>query len=231
MQVYQIRIKLYVLKDIPVERVQEKLAQFIDTGFAVSRELLQMHEENRFKYYCFDSLYPVEKDKVYRQGCIYTVTIRTIERKLADYFYEICVNHFTEDFKGLTAEIRILPHKMIEYLYTLTPAVLKENELGYWRKHMSLQRFEERLKINLIKKWNQFTGEQVEEDFTLFTVLEFLNVKPVAMNYKTVRLLGDKIRLQITEHKTSQQLAYMALGTGVLEMNSRGAGFVNCRWM
>ena len=100
MQVYQIRIKLYVMKDIPVERVQEKLAQFIDTGFAVSRELLQMHEENRFKYYCFDSLYPVEKDKVYRQGCIYTVTIRTIERKLADYFYEVCVNHFTENFKG-----------------------------------------------------------------------------------------------------------------------------------
>ena len=51
MQVYQIRIKLYVLKDIPVERVQERLALFLDTGFAVSGELLQMHEENRFKYY------------------------------------------------------------------------------------------------------------------------------------------------------------------------------------
>ena len=96
---------------------------------------------------------------------------------------------------------------------------------------MSVSKFEERLKVNLIKKWNRFTGEQIDEDFPLFTTLEFLNRKPIAMNYKTVRLLGDKVRLQITEHETAQRLAYMALGTGVLEMNSRGAGFVNYRWL
>ena len=231
MQVYQIRVKLYVLKDIPVERVQERLALFLDTGFAVSGELLQMHEENRFKYYCFDTLYPIAQDGFYRQGNIHTLTVRTTDRKLGDHFYKISANHFTEDFKGLVAEVRILPHKMIEYLYTLTPAVLKENEQGYWRKHMSVSKFEERLKVNLIKKWNCFTGEQIDEDFPLFTTLEFLNREPIAMNYKTVRLLGDKVRLQITEHETAQRLAYMALGAGLLEMNSRGAGFVNYRWL
>lgn len=229
MHVYQIRIKLYVLKDIFAEQIQEKLSRFIDTGFAVSEELLQMHAENRYKYYCYDAAYPIERDRIYRKGRIYTVTVRTLDRILADYFYEVCPNHNTEDFKGLVAEIRILPQKMIECLYTLTPAILKNG--GYWRKHMSLSEYEERLKVNLIKKWNSFTGERLEEDFPLYTALEFLNRSPIAMNYKNIRLLGDKIRLQITEHETAQQIAYMALGTGVLEMNSRGAGFVNYRWL
>ena len=51
------------------------------------------------------------------------------------------------------------------------------------------------------------------------------------MQYKNVRLLGDKIRLSILDDKLSQTLAYFALGVGIGEMNSRGAGFLNYRWL
>ena len=44
-------------------------------------------------------------------------------------------------------------------------------------------------------------------------------------------LLGDKISLNISDDKLAQDLAYMALGTGLLEVNSRGAGFTNYRWL
>lgn len=230
MEVVQIRLKLYTLKDIPVEQVQEKLTLFIDTGFAVNEELLQMHEENCFKPYCFDFLYKIEPDKIYKKDRIYTLTIRTLERKLAEYFSEVCVNHYTQEFKGLVAEIRIIPHKRIESLYTLTPVILKDQK-GYWRKHMSLEGFEKRLKVNLIKKWNYFTGEKIDEDFQLYTLLEFLNDKPISVNYKKIKLLGDKIRLQIADNEAAQKIAYMALGTGLLENNSRGSGFVNYRWL
>lgn len=231
MHVFQIRMKLYVLNDISTEAVQEKLTRFIDTGFAVSRELLQMHEENRYKYYSHDLLYPIERDRIYRKGHIYTVTVRTLDPKLAEYFCQVCANHYTEDFKGLTAQICVLPKKRIEYLYTLTPAILKDDQKGYWRTHMNLEGFEQRLKINLIKKWNYFTGEQIEEDFPLYTLLEFLNQKPIGVKYKNIKLLGDKLRLQIADDETSQKIAYMALGTGVLENNSRGCGYVNYRWL
>ena len=132
--------------------------------------------------------------------------------------------------KGLSAEMRILPHKHIQTLYTLTPVILKD-EKGYWQKHMSLQDFEDRLKVNLIKKWNQAQGDKLAEDFQLYSMLEFLNEAPIPMEYKNIKLLGDKIRLQIADNETAQKVAYMALGTGLLEMNARGAGFVNYRWL
>lgn len=230
MVVYQIRLKLFVLVDIPFEQIQEKLNLFIDTGFSSSQELLQMHKENRYKYYCFDLPFKLGQSKIYKQGHIYTVTIRTIELRLANYFYQVCVNHYTKEFKGLTAEIRIFPQKRIESLYTLTPAILKSDQ-GYWKKHMNLEKFEERLKVNLVKKWNYFTGERINENFQLYTSLEFLNHKPISVNYKNIKLLGDKIKLQISDNETAQKIAYMVLGTGLLENNSRGSGFVNYRWL
>lgn len=230
MQVYQIRIKLYMLTDVALNRIQTNLTAFIDKGFLENEELLQMHEENRFKNYCYDLPYPVEKDKIYKKGKIYTVTVRTIDPKLAKYFQEVCVNSYTDEVKGLTSEIWIIPKKVIDFLYTLTPVILKDDK-GYWRKHMQLAEFENQLKVNLIKKWNTFTGEKLSEDFSLYTLLEFLNETPVPMEYKSIKLLGDKIRLQIADNETAQKLAYMALGTGLLSMNSRGAGYVNYRWL
>lgn len=230
MQVYQIRIKLYMLTDVALNRIQTNLTAFIDKGFLENEELLQMHEENKFKNYCYDLPYPIEKDKIYKKGKIYTVTIRTIDPRLAKYFQEVCVNSYTDEVKGLTSEIRIIPKKVIDSIYTLTPVILKDDK-GYWRKHMQLAEFENQLKVNLIKKWNRFTGEKLSEDFSLYTLLEFLNETPVPMEYKSIKLLGDKIRLQITDNETAQKLAYMALGTGLLSMNSRGAGYVNYRWL
>lgn len=230
MQVYQIRIKLYMLTDVALNRIQTNLTAFIDKGFLENEELLQMHEENRFKNYCYDLPYPVEKDKIYKKGKIYTVTVRTIDPKLAKYFQEVCVNSYTDEVKGLTSEIWIIPKKVIDSLYTLTPVILKDDK-GYWRKHMQLAEFENQLKVNLIKKWNTFTGEKLSEGFSLYTLLEFLNETPVPMEYKSIKLLGDKIRLQIADNEIAQKLAYMALGTGLLSMNSRGAGYVNYRWL
>ena len=95
---------------------------------------------------------------------------------------------------------------------------------------MTLESFEERIKVNLIKKWNVLYGEKLREDFELYTLLEFMNEGPIVMKYKNIRLLGDKIRLQIADNETAQKLAYLSLGTGLAEMNGRGAGFVNYRW-
>ena len=71
----------------------------------------------------------------------------------------------------------------------------------------------------------------MEEEFSLFTGVEFLNKCPVATEYKGIKLLGDKLRLHIADNTSAQSLAYMALGTGILEMNARGFGFVNYRWI
>lgn len=228
--VIQIRLKIYLLKDIPLDKVQAETAAFIDKGLVQSGQFAELHNENRYKGYCFDSLYPIEADKIYHQDKIYTLTIRTIDTELACFFERQAVNGYTNTMKALTSEIKIIPFKYIDILWPLVPVILK-CENGYWKDTLSVEQYEERLKINLLKKWNQFCGEKLAEDFEMFTGIEFLNRSPIAVAYKGIRLLGDKPRLHIAENESAQKMAQLAIGTGIGEMNSRGCGFCNYRWL
>jgi len=84
---------------------------------------------------------------------------------------------------------------------------------------------------NLIKKYNLINNEKLDENFDLYTFIEIKNKKPIATSYKGKRILGDKINIIISDDIRAQELAYMALGTGIGEMNARGQGFVNFRWL
>ena len=230
MNVFQIKLKIFILKNIPIEDSQEIVSAFIDGGLSKDNRLLELHESNKFKGYCFDAPYPLEEDKIYKKDKIYTLTIRTIDKELADFFANKLVNEFNANIKGLTSEVRILPKKHIEKLYSITPAVMK-NEDGYWKNKIKLDEFEKRLKVNLIKKYNSIANSKIDEDFQLYSTIEFKNRKPISIKYKNIKLLGDKISLNITENETAQELAYMSLGTGIFEMNARGYGFVNYKWL
>ena len=94
---------------------------------------------------------------------------------------------------------------------------------------MSQEEFEQRFIINLTKKINNFKGDINVEKF--YSTIEFLNKTPVPMKYKNIKLLGDKVRLAVLDDEKSQEMAYLSLGVGLGEMNSRGAGFVNYRWL
>lgn len=63
----------------------------------------KLHEENTYKNYCYDLLSPLEKDKIYKAGKIYTLTIRTVNEEMALFFANICVNTYTWEIKGLSA--------------------------------------------------------------------------------------------------------------------------------
>lgn len=234
MKVYQIRIKLYLLKDIIAQDVQIMLTRFIDKSLFAKENLGKLHNTNTYKNYCYDLLSPLEKDKIYKKGKIYTLTIRTIDEDMAEFFYEVCPNINTREFKGLTAEKRVLPRKIIEFIYTLTPMIIKA-ENGYWKNCMSQEEFEQRFIINLTKKINNFKGDINDKDEInmekFYSTIEFLNKTPVPMKYKNIKLLGDKVRLAILDDEKSQEMAYLSLGVGLGEMNSRGAGFVNYRWL
>lgn len=49
--------------------------------------------------------------------------------------------------------------------------------------------------------------------------------------YKGITLLGDKFDLKIADNKKAQELAYFLIGTGISEMNSRGAGYCNYKYI
>lgn len=229
-KVYELSIKVYLTKDINKEDCSSNLSKLIDNNFLNSEVFKEFHEENKFKLYVFDNLYPIEKDGIYKEGSIYSFRLRTIDESLKDFLEKYLVNSYTKKIKVLTIKTRVIAKKNIDKLYSITPAVCKFQD-GYWRKNHSLCEFENRIKSNLIKKYNEFTKEKIDENFQLFDYIEFKNKKPIAINIKSIKLLGDKIEIRICNDELSQLLAYMAIGVGVNELNSRGCGFVNYKYL
>lgn len=230
MEVLEVKLNVFMLRDIKSDEIQEKLIELIDKSFLKNQKFKDFHEENTFKNYCFDLPYPIEKDKIYHKNKVYTIRIRTINSELAKHFSNVLVNEYTKDIKSLNADIRIIPKRHIQKIYTLTPAVVKSDN-GYWKGNLTLNEFENRLFINLIKKYKQATGIDISEDFLLYKKIEFINKKPIAIKYKNITLLGDKLSLEIEDSKEAQELAYMSIGTGLLENNARGSGFLNYRYL
>lgn len=229
MRVYEVLLKVYLLEDIILKDAQTKIFKFIDKTLAQTEETLEFHNNNQYKNYCFNSFYPLEKDGVYKEDKIYSIIIRTTRKDLAIYFNNKLADITTKEIKGLKTDLKTIPLKKIKRIYSITPVVIKNDE-GYWKSFMSFDHFKIRLKENLIKKYNDITNGKVNEDFKLFSQFKIDNSKPIATLYKQRSLLGDKLSLDIAEDELSQEFAYMALGTGIGEMNARGFGFVGYRW-
>jgi len=230
MQIWELTLKVYLKKDIKMEESQMEISKIIDNSLTKDEELLNFHNNNQYKNYTFASFLPIEKNKIYLVGKVYTVNIRTVDEKLVNHFKKFLDNESSSTLKALTLEIKVVPKKYIERIYTITPVVMKL-ENGYWRTNESVEIFEKRLRENLIKKYNDFTKQKINEEFDLFTFMKFDNQKPIATKYKDIKMLGDKITLNIAENDLAQDLAYFALGTGLLEMNGRGYGYVNYKWL
>ena len=112
MKVYEIKTKIFLMKDLPSDKAQCEICKIIDTTLAKNEKWLEFHKRNEFKNYCFDSLYPIPKDKIYKSNQIYTFTLRTINEKLASYFNQFLANEYNNTIKCLTSEIRVIPKNL-----------------------------------------------------------------------------------------------------------------------
>lgn len=230
MKVYELKLKVFILQDIDLKESREVICELIDRSLVRTNEMLGIHNNNQFKFYNFNNLYPLEQNKVYKAGNIYNLIIRTVDEKLVNHFKKYLANEYTDSIKALTLECRVIPKRHIDRIYNITPAVAKF-EGGYWKEITSLECFEKRIKENLIKKYNVLFDTKIDEDFDLFSFIRLDNKKPIPCSYKSITLLGDKMTLNISENAMAQELAYLALGTGILEMGSRGLGFCNYQWL
>lgn len=229
-KIYELTLKVFLMKNIRNKEALEKIANLIDKSLSKDKDLLNFHEKNTYKLYTFNSLYPIEKSKIYGEGKIYSIKIRTIDEMLADYFKKNLVNEYTDYIKALTIECATIPKRYIEKIYSITPVIIK-TEKGYWKGNLSIEDFEKRIKDNLIKKFNDYFNTKIDENFPLFKFIKFENHKPISSKYKNINILGDKLTLVIDENESAQKLAYLALGTSIGEMNARGYGFVNYKWI
>ena len=57
------------------------------------------------------------------------------------------------------------------------------------------------------------------------------NKKPIAVDFKGKRILGDKVTLSVETNSDAQSIAYILLGTGLADMCPRGYGFMNYQYI
>ena len=229
--VKEFRLKVFLLKDIPIKEGVETISKLLDTCLVTSG-CSALHKETQTKLYCFSSFYPLAEKGQYKAGNIYTVVIRTMDQVTAEVFERNLDKQSTSYIKALTLEKRMLKQKHVDEIFSLTPVIVKFRESeGYWRGQHSMEAFENHLKTNLIKKYNMLHHECIDENFEWINYIKILNNKPIATKYKDIQLLGDKVSIKIAEHPNAQALAWMAIGTGLGEMAGRGFGFVNYRYL
>lgn len=227
--VKELKVKVYLSKDIIVKDVLSSIGNLIDKSFAYSDEYSAFHKSNQYKNYTFNMLFPLESDKLYKQGNIYTFIIRTCDNNLSQYFIKYLINIYTDQMKVLSIEKRNIPKKYIDEIFSITPIVIKFDQ-GYWRTHASIDTFERRITENLIKKYNAFYNTKIQEGFDLFTAYEIKNKKPISVNYKDISFLGDKLQYKVSSEPIAQELVYFAIAVGLGEIGSRGFGFINYRY-
>lgn len=231
MNVFQLYLKVFLMREIKQEYSLMEIASFIDEVLVKNPQWAKLHNENCYKNYCFNSFYKPEPDGKYRKEQVYQIMIRSVDRNLMQYLEENLPKHENASMKGLVCSVTIVKQRHIKALYSITPVVVKGPGQTYWRDEMDFAQFGQQIKVNLIKKYQGLLGGEINENIELFTLLELTNRTPIAIPYKSVKLLADKVQMQIADNLVAQQLAFMSLGTGAGTMNARGYGFVNAHFM
>lgn len=241
MKYYELKCTTYVKKDLDFQDSFDGLSKFINYAICQNEEFKNLHEQNRFKHYCFSSFYPIEKDGIYKQGRTYNFKLRALDKN----FIETLSNSLRENINNpnmqvLSTEFKTIKQFFISELYSITPTItIVDNGDGVpktWtiKNDGDIMRLTKQLHENLKKKYESFYNEELHPAQNFIQLLEVKNQKPQSIYFtkkqgetsKKIRLLGNKFNLHVNEDEVSQKLAFMALGSGLGEKQGYGAGFV-----
>lgn len=222
---YELNCTAYLLKNIYFDEANKKIGAHINNGMSLDNELLTIHRDKGYKFYVYDSLYPRETDKTYRKGRIYVFKIRSIDKELISRIRKVITRAKSNEFHILSTELKVREQYFINELYTVTPAVLTIDN-KFWVKGDSMKLLERRIQDNLIKKYQDYYRKIIKTEESFIQGIQLKNYKPIGLKYKDIRLMGSKMSILVKEDQVSQDLAFIALGTGLLEKNSsNGMGF------
>lgn len=201
------------------------IAKNINKSMLLDEWLKENHPKKEYKNYVFNSFYPLERDKVYKKDKLYIFKIRSINKVFMEKL-QLCLRSLeSNDFNVISVAINEINQKPIKDIYTVTPVIVTiENKP--WLQQNDIEVFKNRLEINLEKKYKEFFNEDITGVNKVIKSIEFKNRMPMHLNYKGIKLLGNKARIEIYDNEDAQKLAFMAMAVGLGEKNSAvGAGF------
>lgn len=237
MKYFELICKAFIKKDIAFQTSFELLSKYI--SFSMYQEgMSEIHQKEGFKYYIFGGLLPIEKEKVYKQGNLYSFTIRSLDETLIDTLATtLRQNINNENLLVVEAHKKAISQYFITELYSATPVIVSVSDGKYWTMNESgdIMLLQKQLHDNLAKKYQSFFGEALHVNQNFIQLIEIKNKVPqnilISKEGKSIRFFGNKFRIVPNEDEVSQKLAFVALSCGVGEKNSYGGGFMLGRGM
>lgn len=226
MNYYNLKIVVLLKEDIENVEAYEKISQFIAFSMLKDESLKQLHEENTYKNYVFCSLYPIERDGIYKKNQIYKFDLRGIEMQKILKLKQILEQTENDYFKVIQIFMQTGEQKQINKLVTLTPAIIT-TDIGDYDIKDNMDLVKTRILANAQKKYKQIFNTDIDIDF--IKEISKTNRTPIKMPYKNINILGNKYEIKIKDDPMSQNLAYLILSVGLLEKNAQGFGFCVAR--
>lgn len=226
MKYIELSLVLKLKEDITYRELPEKLTHGFNYYFLINNKLKEIHKINDFKFYSFGTLTPIEKDKVYKQNKCYSLTMRFMNTNILNDFYKALSMIENPIFSIVSRCFNVVSMDNIEidYIETLTPAIITYNNRNLDVKNMNLDLVKDRLISNINKKYAKFNNlDKTNYDF--IEDIEILNNKSIIFGYKNGVIIGNKYRFKVKKDITSQKLAFICLGAGILEKNGLSFGY------
>lgn len=222
----ELTITVMLKEDINFQYCGYVIGKNINKSMLSDEDLKKIHPKKQYKHYVFNSFYPIEMDKVYKKNRLYFFKIRGLSNEFIEKLDNCLLKLKSNDFDVISISKKKIEKRPIKELYTQTPLIVTLEDGPWLQGNDDLELFKRRLEDNLEKKYKDFFNEDIDLKDKFIKSIEFKNRKPMHFKYKGIKLLANKVSIQIQDNEEAQKLAFIARATGLGEKNSSvGAGF------
>lgn len=226
MKYYELKVNVRLKQDIHFKDSLITLNTILNKFMMLNEFLKSIHQHKGYKFYNYSSFYPVEED-VYYEGELYFFTLRSCRKRIVKEFEKVLQND-NPFFYVIESEFIVKNQYNLNGLYALTPVVMTYpniKEDRYWKNEKPIQDLIKAINMNLQKKYKDFTGIDIDRGYNMIEQIIITNQNPIGVKYKGGSIIGAKTKIILKQEKIAQDLAFFALGIGLLEKNSLGFGF------
>ncbi|MFD3157092.1 CRISPR-associated endoribonuclease Cas6 [Haloimpatiens sp. FM7330] len=226
MRFIELTVTVMLKKDIYFEDCGYIIGKNINKSMLLDQTLKEVHQKKQYKNYVFNNFYPIEKDKFYKKDRLYIFKIRGLDYDFMNKIDSCLYKLKSDDFNVISISKREIKKKYIKELYTQTPLIVTIDSKPWLQNNGDLDLFKRRLEDNLEKKYENFFNEDINIRNKFIKNIEFKNRKPMHFNYKSIKLLANKVSIEVFDNEEAQKATFLARATGLGEKNSAvGAGF------
>lgn len=221
MEYYEVKVCIKMKEDRQNDKMYEVISGYINYSILNDSRLSRIHKVNCFKFYTFSLPAPIEEDRIYKKGRLYSFNIRSISSELVMRMARSLAKG-CESFTVEGTSCNRYRFNAIDKLISLTPVVITLQNGRYLTMEDS-DKIVKCLTNNAARKYKAYYGEPNEVEFISdFTVK---NKRLIQMPYKNTCIMGNKIDITVKPDENSQRLAHLIASVGIGEKNSLGAGY------